>query len=74
MEAGAKTTNWVARPQHTASPPTNEFVENIASNGEESGQSISYGRDGMEDWIMQGVDVALFDSFIRGSELDLAEA
>lgn len=57
-----------------------QFGQAFSSFNDDSAQvsqplvsGLEVGRQGEEDWALQGVDMALFDSLIRGSELDATE-
>jgi hypothetical protein len=69
--------DWLAVPWHLGPPASPQYSVSVTKN-----QSISsFHGDGLQvtqplletgadDWGLQGVNMALFDSFIRGSELD----
>ena len=58
-------------PQHFAPATSDQSLSNFHGDGiQGAGVYISGMEVGTEDWALQGVDMALFDSLIRGSELD----
>jgi hypothetical protein len=61
-------------PQHSASATENQNISSFRGDDVQVAQPLLSGLEaGAEDWALQGVDMALFDSLFRGSELDAAE-
>ena len=61
-------------PQHSASEGGKRSISSFYGDDVQVTQPFVLGLDrGAEDWALQGVDTALFDSLVRGSELDAAE-
>jgi hypothetical protein len=64
----------MAVPQNSASARNIQNVSNFRDYDTQISQPLISGLEvSAEDWALQGVDTALFDSIIRGSELDVAE-
>ena len=60
-------------PQHSASATNNQSISSFHGDGVQAAQPLILGLEGgAEDWALQGVDTALFDNLIRGSELNAA--
>ena len=58
-------------PQHLAPATSNQGLPSFHDDGVQVVESYVSGLEvGAEDWSLQGVDMAFFDSLIRGSELD----
>jgi hypothetical protein len=61
-------------PQHAASATKDQSISTNHSDCVQVNQQLALGLEvGEEDWTLQGVDTALFDSLFRGSEMDAAE-
>lgn len=63
----------LVHPQHSASATNDQSISSFHGDGVQVAQPLIWGLEvDAEDWALQGVDTALFDSLIRGSELDAA--
>jgi Fungal Zn(2)-Cys(6) binuclear cluster domain len=61
-------------PQHSGSAGKYRSISSFHSDDVQAVQPLILGLEGgVEDWALQGVDTAFFDSLIRGSDLDAAE-
>jgi hypothetical protein len=61
-------------PQHAASATKDQSISTNYNDCVQVNQPLALGLEvGEEDWTLQGVDTALFDSLFRGSEMDAVE-